>query len=148
MDVAAPCQLVGGQLTLTSGVFVDGGSSVCRIWRPSTSALCARSARLLARLAHQGQGIGREMREAILHLAFAGLGAQEALSGAFEDNVSSLATSAPSVRGERRGQKSPPRWLGPDHPLPLGARPLEQRRRSNIRSSARGVPRHVLSPPG
>jgi RimJ/RimL family protein N-acetyltransferase len=37
--------------------------------------------------AHQGRGLGREMREAILHLAFAGLGAEEALSGAFEDNV-------------------------------------------------------------
>jgi RimJ/RimL family protein N-acetyltransferase len=43
--------------------------------------------------AHQGRGLGREMREAILHLAFAGLGAQEALSGAFEDNVASIATS-------------------------------------------------------
>jgi RimJ/RimL family protein N-acetyltransferase len=42
---------------------------------------------------HQGQGLGREMREAMLHLAFAGLGAQEALSGAFEDNAPSLATS-------------------------------------------------------
>jgi RimJ/RimL family protein N-acetyltransferase len=44
-------------------------------------------------LAHQGQGLGREMRQAILHLAFAGLGAEEALSGAFFDNVPSLATS-------------------------------------------------------
>ena len=31
---------------------------------------------------HQGQGLGKEMRQAILHLAFAGLGAEEALSGA------------------------------------------------------------------
>jgi len=43
-------------------------------------------------LEYQGQGLGREMREAMLHLAFAGLGALEALSGAFEDNVASLAT--------------------------------------------------------
>lgn len=42
---------------------------------------------------HQGRGVGREMREAILHLAFAGLGAEEALSGGFEDNEASLATS-------------------------------------------------------
>ena len=42
---------------------------------------------------HQGQGLGREMRQAILHLAFAGLGAEEALSGAFEDNEASIATS-------------------------------------------------------
>ncbi|MGP0030173.1 MAG: GNAT family N-acetyltransferase [Acidimicrobiales bacterium] len=42
---------------------------------------------------HQGQGLGREMREAILHLAFAGLGAEEARSGAFEDNAPSLGAS-------------------------------------------------------
>ncbi len=34
------------------------------------------------------------MRAAVLHLAFAGLGATEAVSGAFEDNVPSLAVSA------------------------------------------------------
>ncbi|MFF5991021.1 GNAT family N-acetyltransferase [Prauserella flavalba] len=43
--------------------------------------------------AHQGKGIGTEMRAAVLHLAFAGLGAEEATSGAFEHNVSSLAVS-------------------------------------------------------
>jgi RimJ/RimL family protein N-acetyltransferase len=42
---------------------------------------------------HQGTGIGKEMRAAILHLAFAGLGAREAHSGAFHDNAASLATS-------------------------------------------------------
>ncbi len=41
----------------------------------------------------QGQGLGKEMRAAILHLAFAGLGAREARSGAFADNASSAATS-------------------------------------------------------
>ncbi len=44
-------------------------------------------------LQHQGQGLGKEMRAAILHLAFEGLGAIEALSGAFHDNRASLATS-------------------------------------------------------
>jgi RimJ/RimL family protein N-acetyltransferase len=43
--------------------------------------------------AHQGKGIGKEMRTAVLHLAFAGLGAQVAYSGAFEDNAPSLAVS-------------------------------------------------------
>jgi RimJ/RimL family protein N-acetyltransferase len=43
--------------------------------------------------AFQGQGLGKEMRQAILHLAFAGLGAEEAHSGAFHDNGPSLATS-------------------------------------------------------
>lgn len=42
---------------------------------------------------HQGRGIGREMRAAVLHLAFAGLGAAEATSGAFEDNLASLSVS-------------------------------------------------------
>jgi RimJ/RimL family protein N-acetyltransferase len=44
-------------------------------------------------LEHQGQGIGTEMRAAVLHLAFEGLGADYALSGAFTDNAASLAVS-------------------------------------------------------
>lgn len=44
-------------------------------------------------LEHQGQGIGTEMRAAVLHLAFAGLAADYALSGAFADNPASLAVS-------------------------------------------------------
>ena len=44
-------------------------------------------------LEHQGRGLGKEMRAAILHLAFAGLDAVEAYSGAFHDNEASLATS-------------------------------------------------------
>ncbi|MEV4342479.1 GNAT family N-acetyltransferase [Streptomyces sp. NPDC049590] len=43
--------------------------------------------------AHQGQGLGTEMRAAVLHLAFAGLGAQHAVSGAYTDNAASLAVS-------------------------------------------------------
>lgn len=39
---------------------------------------------------HQGQGVGKEMRAAVLHLAFAGLGAAEAHTSAFEDNSASL----------------------------------------------------------
>ncbi|MFD0683406.1 GNAT family N-acetyltransferase [Actinomadura fibrosa] len=42
---------------------------------------------------HQGQGIGTEMRAAVLHLAFAGLGAHEAVSSAFADNHASHAVS-------------------------------------------------------
>ncbi|WP_049569619.1 GNAT family N-acetyltransferase [Streptomyces sp. SBT349] len=42
---------------------------------------------------HQGQGIGTEMRTAMLHLAFEGLGAAEAVSGALEHNAASLAVS-------------------------------------------------------
>jgi RimJ/RimL family protein N-acetyltransferase len=42
---------------------------------------------------YQGQGTGTEMRAAVLHLAFEGLGAQHAISGAFEDNAASLGVS-------------------------------------------------------
>jgi len=41
----------------------------------------------------QGHGIGTEMRAAVLHLAFAGLDAEEAHSGSFADNPASAAVS-------------------------------------------------------
>ncbi|MFM6851729.1 MAG: GNAT family N-acetyltransferase [Terrabacter sp.] len=41
----------------------------------------------------RGRGLGREMREAVLHLAFDGLGAKEAASDAFVDNEGSNAVS-------------------------------------------------------
>lgn len=44
-------------------------------------------------LAHQNRGIGTEMRSAVLHLAFAGLGAGCATTAAFADNARSLAVS-------------------------------------------------------
>jgi RimJ/RimL family protein N-acetyltransferase len=44
-------------------------------------------------LVHQGQGIGKEMRTAILYFAFEDLGALEAHSGGFIDNDSSLNVS-------------------------------------------------------
>jgi RimJ/RimL family protein N-acetyltransferase len=42
---------------------------------------------------HQGQGIGTEMRAAVLHLAFAGLNAESAVSVAMTDNAASNAVS-------------------------------------------------------
>jgi RimJ/RimL family protein N-acetyltransferase len=44
-------------------------------------------------LGYQGQGIGSQMRAAVLHLAFEGLGAQHAVSEAFDDNPASLGVS-------------------------------------------------------
>lgn len=41
----------------------------------------------------QGRGLGTEMRAAVLHFAFAGLGAEFATSGAFLDNHASLGVS-------------------------------------------------------
>jgi RimJ/RimL family protein N-acetyltransferase len=42
---------------------------------------------------HQGRGLGKEMRAAVLHLAFAGLDAERAESDAFEDNLASQGVS-------------------------------------------------------
>jgi RimJ/RimL family protein N-acetyltransferase len=44
-------------------------------------------------LAHQGQGLGKEMRAAVLHFGFAGLGASYARTKAFDDNAASLAVT-------------------------------------------------------
>ncbi|WP_461028663.1 GNAT family N-acetyltransferase [Streptomyces sparsus] len=63
--------------------------------------------------AHQGRGVGTEMRAAVLHLAFVGLGARSVTSAAMTDNPRSLAvsrklgyrpdgTEIASVRGQRR----------------------------------------------
>ncbi len=62
---------------------------------------------------HQGRGIGTEMRAAVLHLAFEGLGARSVTSAAMTDNPRSLGVSrrlgyrddgliVASVRGEAR----------------------------------------------
>jgi len=53
--------------------------------------------------AHQGQGIGKEMRAAIVHLVFAGLGADIADSGAWHDNGPSLGVSR-SLGYEENGE--------------------------------------------
>ena len=58
--------------------------------------------------AHQGRGVGTEMRAAVLHLAFAGLGALEAHSGAWTDNMRSLGVSARfgyEANGRRRAAR-------------------------------------------
>ncbi|MFJ5926001.1 GNAT family N-acetyltransferase [Kitasatospora sp. NPDC092948] len=67
----------------------------------------------------RGQGIGREMRAAVLHLAFAGLGAREAESDAFVDNHASNKVSRTlgyepngTTWDSRRGEVAPiQRWL-------------------------------------
>ena len=74
-------------------------------------------------LAHHGKGIGTEMRAAVLHLAFAGLGAEYANSGAFEDNNASRAVSRKLgyqpdgiERRSRRGQPATVLRLRLDRP--------------------------------
>ncbi|MFJ1792212.1 GNAT family N-acetyltransferase [Kitasatospora griseola] len=66
----------------------------------------------------RGQGVGREMRAAVLHLAFAGLGAREAESDAFVDNHGSNKVSRAlgyepngTTWDTRRGEAAPiQRW--------------------------------------
>ena len=58
-------------------------------------------------LRYQGQGIGTEMRAAVLHLAFAGLNAESAITSAMTDNLASAAVSRklgylPNGLGRRR----------------------------------------------
>lgn len=65
---------------------------------------------------HQGMGFGTEMRAAVLHLAFAGLGAETAVSAAADHNVASQGVSCKlgyepdgvnrhTVRGKLRVEK-------------------------------------------
>jgi RimJ/RimL family protein N-acetyltransferase len=69
----------------------------------------------------RGNGIGKEMRAAVLHLAFAGLGAREAGSDAFTDNHASNQVSRAlgyepngTTWDTRRGEPAPiQRWRLP-----------------------------------
>jgi RimJ/RimL family protein N-acetyltransferase len=67
---------------------------------------------------YQGRGLGKEMRAAVLHLAFEGLGAVAAHSGAFHDNEASLATSR-SLGYEPNGESMILRRGRPDRMLHL-----------------------------
>jgi RimJ/RimL family protein N-acetyltransferase len=64
---------------------------------------------------YQGQGIGKEMRAAVLHFAFAGLDAAYALSGAWHDNLASQKVSEAfgyEEEGRRRAlRREEPDWL-------------------------------------
>jgi RimJ/RimL family protein N-acetyltransferase len=71
-------QIVGVQDLMSNGDFRVTGAASTGSWVGQ---------------AHQGRGIGKEMRAAVLHLAFAGLSADVAFSGAFVDNPASIAVS-------------------------------------------------------
>ena len=45
-------------------------------------------------LAHQGRGLGKEMRVAILHLAFDGFGAMRCVTAAHDDNAASIGVTS------------------------------------------------------
>ncbi|HUS60712.1 MAG TPA: GNAT family protein [Acidimicrobiales bacterium] len=80
--------------TLTFAVFVGGvpvgiqavsAKQFAKLGLVSTGSWLA--------MTHQGLGLGREMRAAVLHFAFEGLGAKRAESGAYEDNGASNGVS-------------------------------------------------------
>ena len=79
---------------LEMGVFVDGEPvGMQAVFATSFSRLrTVRSGSWLGR-ASQGRGIGREMRIAMLTLAFDGLGAEVAETEAFADNPASIGVS-------------------------------------------------------
>ena len=84
-------------------------------------------------LRHHGQGIGTEMRSAVLHFAFEVLGAEYALSAAWQDNAASLAVSRKLgyhengvTRKVRRGQ------VDEQIELRLSRSAWEQHRRDDI----------------
>ena len=82
---------------------------------------------------HQGQGIGTEMRAAVLHLAFAGLGAERAESGAWEDNEASLSVSRALGYHENRDHIAVRRGESARQiDLVLDRSDWEQRRRDDI----------------
>jgi RimJ/RimL family protein N-acetyltransferase len=64
---------------------------------------------------HHGRGIGTEMREAMLHLAFEGLGAQAANSGYVDGNAASQRVSE-KVGYERNGVRRIEQRRGPTAP--------------------------------
>jgi RimJ/RimL family protein N-acetyltransferase len=82
---------------------------------------------------YQGKGLGKEMRAAILHLAFAGLGADYALSRAFADNDASIAVTRrlgyDEVGRHLLVRRDAPAWMI-DFRLPRSR--WEQQRRGDI----------------
>jgi RimJ/RimL family protein N-acetyltransferase len=83
--------------------------------------------------AHQGRGIGQEMRAAALHLAFEGLGATAAYSAAWHDNAASLGVSR-ALGYEANGDRIELRRGKPDLHLELKLTRdrWEERRRDDI----------------
>jgi RimJ/RimL family protein N-acetyltransferase len=78
----------------TGAVFVDGRVvGVQNAFAHNFSELGAVKTGSWLGRQFQGQGLGKEMRAAILHLLFAGLGARVAYSGAWHDNERSMRVS-------------------------------------------------------
>lgn len=77
-----PVAFVDGEVAGTQGMYANDFATLRTV---ETGSWLGRR--------FQGQGLGTEMRAAVLHLAFAGLGALEARSGFWHDNVPSRRVS-------------------------------------------------------
>ncbi|GIF47881.1 RimJ/RimL family protein N-acetyltransferase [Asanoa ferruginea] len=76
------------------GVFADGVPIGVQSLRASSFALLREVATSSwLGLGHQGGGIGTAMRHAVLHLAFAGLSATDAVTASFVDNPAPIGVS-------------------------------------------------------
>lgn len=83
--------------------------------------------------AHQGRGLGKELRAGLLHLAFAGLGAAEATTAAWSDNGPSLGVTRHlgyEPNGVARGRQG--ERLGELHRFRLSREQWESIRRDDI----------------
>lgn len=124
--------------------FVDGEPAGAQDLRASSFAVTreAGSGSWLG-ASFQGRGLGTEMREALLHFVFVGLGADWAVSSAADDNVASNRVSEKcgyvpdglKVIAQRRGPQAPggpsvARRVTQRYRIDLAT--WEQRRRSDI----------------
>ena len=83
-----------GAWNLTFGVFVDGrAAGVQDIGARDFAVLRTVNTGSWLGFGFQGRGIGRQMRQAVLALAFDRLGAEVAMSGAFLENAASRKVS-------------------------------------------------------
>ncbi len=117
-----PVVFVDGEIVGTQGMFANDFG---RLGVVSTGSWLGQ--------AHQGHGIGTEMRAAILHLAFAGLGAVQAESGYWHDNEPSRRVSEGhgyEPNGERWVLRREVRDL--EHEVRLRRAVWETRRRDDI----------------
>ena len=80
---------------------------------------------------HQGKGIGKEMRAAVLHLVFDGLDATVAYSGAWHDNEASLGVSR-ALGYEDNGDIIQPRRDEADRQIALKLSREKWQRRDDI----------------
>lgn len=82
---------------------------------------------------HQGRGIGKEMRAAVLHFAFEGLRAVEAHTSAFDDNPRSLGVTRALGYAPNGSQIDEREGIGVRHQrFVLTRQAWEERRRTDI----------------